>query len=96
MVTNTRDRGVRVTGNEHRYPLVLWEWGGGGRGCYSAVADQAGVHTGSMGVGGGDVTQQWQIQAGAQQARAPLNVALYVCFSRLSRFVSECFKVRLR
>ena len=24
-----RDRGVRVMGNEHMYPLVLWEWGGG-------------------------------------------------------------------
>ena len=42
MVTNTRDRGgggvypfpgdgegggVQVMGNEHMYPLVLWEWG---------------------------------------------------------------------
>ena len=25
-----RDRGVQVMGNQHRYPLVLWEWGGGG------------------------------------------------------------------
>ena len=30
IVNNTRDRGVQVMGNEHRYPLVLWEWGGGG------------------------------------------------------------------
>ena len=30
VTTNTRDRGVPVMGNEHRYPLVLCEWGGGG------------------------------------------------------------------
>ena len=39
-VTNTRDRwyiffprhGVQVIGNEHRYTLIIWEWGGGGGG----------------------------------------------------------------
>ena len=30
MVTNTRDRGVQLMGNKHRYPLGLWEGGGGG------------------------------------------------------------------
>ena len=34
-ITNTRNRGyiifsrygVQVMGNEHKYPLILWEWG---------------------------------------------------------------------
>ena len=25
-ISYSRDRGVQVMGNEHRYPLVLWEW----------------------------------------------------------------------
>ena len=38
-VANTRDREVQVMGNEHtcRYPLVLWEWWGGGGAFYTRV-----------------------------------------------------------
>ena len=32
-----RDWGVQVMENEHRYPLVLWEWGGGGAGLTTGI-----------------------------------------------------------